>query len=70
MDYKKGGIQGWARGFLEDSRPLEVLYEKHPETSEGVVILKANQKIIVAKRTLNAEEMIWLLVQSQLNTEV
>src|ERR1700754_112687 len=63
-------LQDWAKGLLRDNLPLEVLYAKRPDTSEDVVIMKADEKIIIVRNKLSADELIWLLVQTQINKAV
>lgn len=57
-NFKEGGIQKWAGGLLDDSRPLEVLYAKHPETDEPVVVVKIDDLITVCKGTITTKNAI------------
>jgi hypothetical protein len=42
-------LQTWAEGLLDDQKPLEVLYVKHPETDEDVIIIKVDDKVTMAR---------------------
>jgi hypothetical protein len=51
-------LQKWAEGLLNDQKPLEVLYEKHPETKEDVMVIKVHEAIIIAKSKLSTRDAI------------
>jgi hypothetical protein len=57
-DFEQGGIQGWAGGLLNNERPLEVLYARHPETFEDVMIVKINDLITICRGNISTKNAI------------
>jgi hypothetical protein len=51
-------LQEWAEGELDDQLPLEVLYCRHPETDEEIMIVKIDTSITVCKGTITTKDAV------------